>query len=1508
MRLQFLSGLRTTIALRGARLPSHIQGRGALRSVLPYSSQADAVAARGQDDGPAVASWGKPYNSQAEEVAGPIQDKESVMAWPGINSRRGVTQVKTVAAKSGVTKRTSRKSAKSRKAAKQQAEIPAQQDSPSIDSATLILPTHEEVPYFPSDLLSRPFDMLRNRLSAAKSSKATFARCTSEKIAGKKNVNDQWKAKGSVAIPGHGTFEAVAIDSSIRNAEKVCGLRIIAEMHSKGLIKELWPLDIKGGHKTENDALEDVYNYCATHMAIPEVTVEHFTPILPQDKKSLVRCTISMAEQDIHISAVGNEYRVAEVAAARKFKSAAEAYVASSGTSDRLVVKVALHLENAEMFHQWVKSVNQNYDYKVDSTTVGSTNKAQLFIRNGTQWKETGTTIEASSKLAGERIVLLRAAIAQMQANPLLQEEFLAALRQGNGKILRKASPLDLELPTESLGLMRQTLSYARVARLDTKVDIDTAAETEENRRGGRPSLWEPEKKRISEALYKNYQQYLNDDGMAAMRKIKSELPMNHYKDQVFRIVEDNEYSIIIGATGSGKTTQVPQIILEQYYQNGNGADCEILCTQPRRIAATSVSRRVKDEMGPSLSAHVGHHVRFDTQLPRQGGSVTYCTTGILLQQLQTDPERIFDQVSHIILDEVHERDKIIDFTLTILKKVITERLVAGKKCPKITLMSATLDTELFANYFKNSAYGVEVNAPVLSVPGRTFPVNETYMDDIVDDLRKNYSRGDLNIVTYDKATMDYLEDEERFATSHVTKPGSTRQSGEEAVIDWKTKQTYNNGAQVSSSPEEALIPYGLVAATIAHVAKVTTEGAILVFFPGLQEMQKVEKLMQNPIFGVDLLDTTKYKSFLLHSSIPDTQKSVFEPVPPGTRKIILSSNIAETSITIPDVQHVIDTGKLRELRYDHVKRISSLDTTWISKSNAKQRAGRAGRVQNGNYYALYSRARSDSLKAIGLPEILRSDLQATCLSVKSSIRGADIREFLAGAIEPPSPAGVDEAVRNLVDMGAFTTSEDLTTLGKVLASLPIHPALGKMILLGVLFKCLDPILVIGAAAEERGLWVMAPGSRDETLEHKRSFMQETGSEHLSLYNAFSAVREYHDHGQGYDREAVTFAYRKNIHFGAWKAIYSSAKQMEQILKEQGLIPKSSDTTREMFGGASLNVNSHKAHVVKAILFAGLMPNMALSTSWSDRPWRTTIEDTVMLPKTSVVHAAFPTSDSGRHNPRFIATYSNLAKGADGKSTFLRDVSVVDPLTAALFATSLTQTNTNVVEACGWLPLFIKAPGFLARQELTKAIIEMRWVLECLQSNAFANLTKGMPMHGIDKTSHERETVIDRTVDVLDLVAHYRDPNSVAHPRFNQQSSPRHYVNHDNFDTEFDNHVFSESFQRARPSVNRPSFLKNNSNIWKDIAFEASLNSKDNAASRIFNNIDTPAAALSSRGDKNYRGSSPYGRTSSNTYSNTTDTRNKSAGRWREPEPERSERKGSSGDRYDPRIWDWFGA
>ncbi|KAK3065965.1 hypothetical protein LTR53_017844, partial [Teratosphaeriaceae sp. CCFEE 6253] len=672
---------------------------------------------------------------------------------------------------------------------------------------------------------------------------------------------------------------------------------------------------------------------------------------------------------------------------------------------------------------------------------------------------------------------------------------------------------------------------------------------------------------------------------------------MNQYRPQVIDMISNNLYSIVVGATGSGKTTQVPQILLEHDIASGRGGACNIICTQPRRIAATSVAERVAVERNQALQESVGYQVRFDAKVPEPGGTITYCTTGILLEQLKHDSEGVLDAVSHLVIDEVHERDIDIDFLMIIIKKAVAARLAAGKSVPKVVLMSATLDTELFAKYFTTVAEGgVTQTCPSLTVPGRTFPVKDQYLGSILHNLKQAYGSKLAAVLAMDStSSAQFLAAETAFESANSA---SGVESPTDSVIDWRREKQRPIGAEgletIAAEKEEALVPTALLAATIAHICKTTDGGAILAFLPGLEEIKRTHRHLQESSFlGLDFNDSSKFRICMLHSTVPkEEQSAIFDPVPPGCRKIILSTNIAETSVTITDVRYVVDTGKLRETRYDQTRRITRLQCVWESKSNSKQRAGRAGRVQNGYYYALFSKERHNSLRAIGLPELLRSDLQETLLSVKAQNFVEPVQTFLAQAIEPPATAAIAAARENLQDIEAFTEDEKLTDLGRLLSKLPIHPTLGKMIVLGVLFRCLDPMLILGASSQGRSLFV-TPVSNRSVADAARRLYADEASDHLATLNAFREIRslrdDYGDHA-AWDR-----AHDRFIHFGAFRTIDQTAEQIVKVLEDTGLItpaPRGPAGPARMYGPAAVNRNSRNATLIKALLLAGHHPNL----------------------------------------------------------------------------------------------------------------------------------------------------------------------------------------------------------------------------------------------------------------------------------------------------------------------------
>lgn len=1120
-------------------------------------------------------------------------------------------------------------------------------------------------------------------------------------------------------------------------AEKAAYLHLISKLHTSGTLKEVFgkqtteSLD-KQTLEDERDAKVDIYNYAARYDYIPKFTVQSVARLFRARGRTLVEVTVELPEQNIKVTGRGLNLKSAEIAAALRFKEEAEKYHTEQG-SDAIVVRdsTALNTSNVRNFMEYYKIINPGVRLEVDVTTkkeyktFGVVPMVAKVLMNG---EPIGEPVDMISRKNAEDLAYLTAAISLKKENPQLFVDFSQALRSGNGDILRPITPINMPVDEDCVHLMRGTLSNARKAGLPDEQDELESDETaiEAGRAKFRHQLKPPEAAKRNTHLETSLREYYRRSELEGLRKTREELPMNQYRAQVIDIVSNHTYSIIMGATGSGKTTQVPQILLEEAIKNGSGASTNIICTQPRRIAATSVARRVAVERAEQLQDTVGYQVRFDTKLPKLGGSMTYCTTGILLKQLQHTPEEVLRTTSHLIIDEVHERDMLIDFLLIILKKLMAQRMAQGKPVPKVVLMSATMDAELFASYFRSGSLDTNVvNCPTLSVPGRTFPVKEFHLETLLETLDKTYKSSQLASMYSDPATRDYLEVEKKFHKTNPLRLGTASDETsqeDELIINWKEERKVSADGEraVSDDRENSLVPFGLVATTIAHIAKTTKEGAILAFLPGIEEMSKVDDLLRRAnIFGIDFLDESKYKLYMLHSSIPAGQTDVFNPVPKGCRKIILATNIAETSITIPDVQHVVDSGKLREKQYDQVRRITKLQCTWISKSNSKQRAGRAGRVQNGHYYALFSKARYESMRAIGLPEILRADLQETCLDIKAQAFKSPIREFLAKAIEPPAPNAVHTSVMNLQALDALTDEEKITPLGRLLASLPVHPSLGKMIVLGVIFRCLDPMLLLGAAAEERSIFHNPLDRRREAQARHMTFVQGSSSDHVAFLNAVREMRKLRDTRS--QSAMFDFARSNFIHVGAFRAVDATAKQIEEILVEARLIPFTPAHARNDFeyGDPSLNENSKNVPVIKALALAGLHPNIAVSTG--GRTFRTPGEKgTVIHP--SSVNAARDRNDNDRYSYGSLFSYSTMARSNDGKTIFLRDTSESTPLMATLFGGRLQpslSSPTRILEMDRWLPFYVKSDD----RRAVKTIVEFRKALERLLTGAFRDLS-----------------------------------------------------------------------------------------------------------------------------------------------------------------------------------------
>ena len=492
------------------------------------------------------------------------------------------------------------------------------------------------------------------------------------------------------------------------------------------------------------------------------------------------------------------------------------------------------------------------------------------------------------------------------------------------------------------------------------------------------------------------------------------ELPVHAFENAILEATAQNPVCIIVGDTGSGKTTQITQFMNRSGY---SAAGKMVACTQPRRLAAISIAERVAEEMhAQPVGGKVGYAVRFD-DTTSNSTEVKYMTDGLLLREVMTDPD--LQRYSVIMLDEAHERTISTDVLFALLKTVLARRPDL-----RILVTSATLDAEKFSMYFGG--------APILRIPGRTFPVEIEYLEEPI---------------------LDYME----------------------AAID-----TVHKIHSMKTSPED--------------------KGDILVFLTGQAEIEQAYAVINKRYPQGDLYAVPVY------AAIPSEMQSlIFNPAPEGKRKVVLATNIAETSLTIDGIRYVVDPGFAKVQVWDTRRGMGVLKVQPISQAQANQRAGRAGRTAPGVCYRLYTKASFDrEMLPSTAPEILRANLGYTVLLLKS-MGIDDILRF--DFMDSPPRDALISSLEELYLLGAIDGDANITDMGRKMARLPLDPSLAKVVVVASTKgrQVLEDVLTIVAMLSMPSVFYRPtnPASKKAEAERAHQQMYNATGDHITLLNVY---------------------------------------------------------------------------------------------------------------------------------------------------------------------------------------------------------------------------------------------------------------------------------------------------------------------------------------------------------------------------------------------------------------------
>jgi len=718
----------------------------------------------------------------------------------------------------------------------------------------------------------------------------------------------------------------------------------------------------------------------------------------------------------------------------------------------------------------------------------------------------------------------------------------------------------------------------------------------------------------------------------------KPKLPVDDSREVIAEAIANHKVVIIRGATGSGKTTQVPQYILD----HGDGEEKCIVVLQPRRISAISVAQRVAAERGEGLGESVGYAVRFEQRWPRTSGSICYMTTGFFLKRLHS---RGLQGISHVVVDEIHQRHVDNDLMLTLLRDA-----VAVHDGLKVVLMSATIDADKFQGYMCAANIGT---VPIINVEGRMFDVQVFYMEDI----------------------QELLPASAPLCRSVSSSSAASGGSGEETI------------------PLDLIV--NLLKFVTTQMKATDRHGSVLIFLPTWATMSDLlKKLREDPALS------SKSTFVLLHSQIPkEDQMAAFRPAPAGKTKVIISTDIAESSITISDVSVVIDSGRVKLTAHAGATGLSVHQVTWAGRVNFEQRKGRAGRTKDGMCFRLCTQAFYESeLQDEVPPELVRTPLTEACLLIKSLAFG-EPADVLGSCLDPPREEAVARAMDELRLVRAVDANDGLTHLGRALARLPLSPRMGVALLMGHWLFDLGPAMSL----------LCASMSFDEPyfLDHSGGYVS------WSLINRFSGTRKHSDHfllamlHQEYQRvhrtkgedAARQFCTKENLHPAIMRQVREATLQLRGLVEHKDMQSLLMEEQEDLDADwPQLSLRSSASTLIKdwgqhewqwgaiRLLLAIAMPNLGVH---EDKRKIWTGEDTLGVMHRASVNCS-TTADIEFSSPIFTFLELVRDEGAEWKQGRCRQLTMIPPVLAVLrpfAAGEVAAVSANTLVAADWVPI-----------------------------------------------------------------------------------------------------------------------------------------------------------------------------------------------------------------------------